>query len=352
MKDTLKPINTENVKGGSPLLTLAFHLLLFAFCFLAVGCDNALQGPFEWPGVVSVDDLVPVATQIIREGLEDENPYVRVNAIEVVATTKRIKLMPDVWRLLEDDFVPPVRFAAALAIGDTEYHLAERSIRPLLEDEDQNIKIAAAYAMNKLGSAQNIDVIRRALASDDQTVRANAALLLGKSGDKSALRYLWWTLGRKDSDDKVRLQAIEAIAMLGDEKIYQQKLWAMLISAYADDRVMGIRAMGALGTREAKDALITMLDDDVPEVRLAAAEQLGMLGDTTGEPEVLDVFRKNLIAGMKREEIEHVNMLTALAIGRIGTASLTRFLPRLLQDESKFVRIAAAKAVFQCAMAK
>ena len=41
-------------------------------------------------------------------------------------------------------------------------------------------------------------------------------------------------------------------------------------------------------------------------------------------------------------------ILLSLAIGRIGTASLTRFLPQLLKDEPKMVRIAAAQAVFQC----
>ncbi|MHC4665129.1 MAG: HEAT repeat domain-containing protein, partial [Planctomycetota bacterium] len=89
---------------------------------------------------------------------------------------------------------------------------------------------------------------------------------------------------------------------------------------------------------------------DVLEVRLAAAAQLGMLGDPTGEPEVLDVFRKNPTAGFKKERLEHVNVLTALAIGRIGTARLTRFLPRLLASDSKFVRLAAAMAVFQSEM--
>jgi len=348
MKNTLEETKTQKAKGKFSLFT--FHFSLFTFCFLVVpGCDKALQTPIKWPGAVSVDDLVPVATQIIQEGLADENPYVRVNAIEVVATTRRIKLMPDVRRLLEDDFVPPVRFAAALAVGDMEYRLAERSIKPLLEDEDENIRIAAAYALGKLGSPSSFELIRKAIASNDQTVRANAALLLGKSGDKNAKKLLYIALRRRDSDDKVRFQAAEAIAMLGDEWIFP-KLWAMVISTYADDRIIGIRAMGALGTPKARDVLITKLDDDVLVVRLVAAEQLGTLGDTTGEPEVLDVFRKNLIAGLNEGEIEHVNMLTALAIGRVGTASLTRFLPRLLQDESKFVRIAAAKAVFQCAM--
>jgi HEAT repeat protein len=124
----------------------------------------------------------------------------------------------------------------------------------------------------------------------------------------------------------------------------------MLISAYADDRVVGIRAMGALGTEQAKNALITMLDDGVLEVRLAAAEQLGKLQDPIGEPEVLQVFTKNLTAGLDKESLERVNVLTALAIGQIGTKPLTKYLPQLLKDESGFVRIAAAKAVFQYAM--
>jgi len=258
--------------------------------------------------------------------------------------------MPKVQRLLENDFVSPVRFTAAVAVGDTEYRLGEKSLRPLLNDPDENIRIAAAYALSKLSSFDtfdSFDYLCKAIASDDQMVRANAALLLGKSGDKRALKFLYIVLRREDSDDIVRLNAAEAIARLGDEWIFP-RLWAMVMSAYADDRIMGIRAMGALGTAKAKDVLITKLDDDILAVRLAAAEQLGMLGDATGEPEVLDVFKKNLTARLNKEQTEHVNMFTALAIGRIGTASLTRFLPQLLGDESKFVRIAAAKAVFQC----
>ena len=153
----------------------------------------------------------------------------------------------------------------------------------------------------------------------------------------------------EDSDDKVRFNAAEAIARLGDERIYL-KLWSMLISAYHDDRVFGIGAMGALGTLKARDALITMLDDDVPAVRLAAAEKLGMLGDTSGEFEVLEVFRSNLAAQLDRGGVERVNVRMALAIGEIGTPALIELLPQMLDSESKFVRLAAAKAVFQCGM--
>jgi HEAT repeat protein len=318
-------------------------------CALFVfGCNKSSQGTYDHPGGGSIDELVPEATRIIQEGLSDADPQIRANAIEVVTDTKQIKQMPKVQRLLEDDFVP-VRFAAALAVGDLEYSFAESSIKQLLKDKDENVRIAADYAMSKLGAGSGFKLVRKTIASSDQTVRANAAFLLGKSGDKSSLKWLWWTLQNKDSDYKARFNAAEAIARLGDERI-DEKLLAMLISVYADDRVMGIKAMGALGTEKAKNFLITKLDDDVLEVRLAAAEQLGMLRETTGEAEVLKVFTKNLTAGLDKEELERVNTLTALAIGQIGTASVTKFLPQLLKNESKFVRIAAAKAVLQCTM--
>ena len=325
--------------------------LVFALAFLAFavfGCNKTLQITYGHSHVdtISVNNLKPQATRIIQEALADDNPLIRVNAIEVVATTKQIRLMPKVQRLLKDKFVP-VRFAAALAVGDLQYSLAKSEVAPLLQDENENVKIATAYAMSRLGSPDSFQLLRKAIASNDQTVRANAALLLGKSGDKTVLKFLYWTLQREDSDDRVRLQTAEAIAMLGDERIFP-KLWAMLISTYADDRIMGIRAMGALATVQARNALITMLDDDILEVRLTAAEQLGMFASSAGELEVLDVFTKNLTADLNKMGLERVNVLTALAIGQIGTPQLTNFLPQLLKNQSKFVRIAAAKAVFQC----
>jgi len=345
MKNTLA--KTQKTKNGRKKAKGKF--LAFTFNFLLVfGCNDSLQRTYDHLEAGPIDNLVPEATRIIQEGLTDDDPLIRANTIEVVAATKQTKLMPKVQRLLQDDFVP-VRFAAALAVGDFEYSFAKSSVKQLLEDKDENVRIAADYAMSKLGSGSGFELVRKATASSDQTVRANAAFLLGKSGDKSSLKWLWWTLQHKDSDYKAKFNAAEAIARLGDERI-DEKILAMLISVYADDRAMGIKAMGALGTERAKSFLITKLDDDVLEVRLAAAEQLGMLGETTGEREVLEVFTKNLTARLDKEELERVNTLTALAIGQVGTANLTKFLPQLLKNESKFVRIAAAKAVFQCTM--
>lgn len=336
----------RNIRTG----LLVHGLLLACVAVLILGCEEG-QMTGKIPKVTKaadINDLTIQAYRIILESLADQNPSIRTNAIEVVAETGQIKLIPKVQRLLGDEFVP-VRFAAAIAIGDLEYTFGASVVRQLFEDADSNVKIAACYAMVKLGSVKFQEVLRRAVASTDQTVRANAAFLLGKSGDKDALKLLYWAMQDKDSADKVVYQAAESIATLGDDRIYP-RLWTMLLSVYADVRVTGVRAMGALGTRDARNALITMLGDKVLEVRLAAAEQLGRLKDPSGEPEVLDVFTRKLTSGMEPPARERVNVLTVLAIGRIATPALMKYLPQFLQDESKAVRIAAARAVFQSRM--
>ena len=315
------------------------------------GCEEPARVPSVSAAPLPAGaDMQNLAREIVLQGLTDPDPQIRANAIEVVSGTRQVLMMPKVQKLLADEAVP-VRFAAALAVGDLEYGLARKDVAVLLNDPNPNAKIAACYAMVRLGYADYYKVITNAVASTDQTVRANAALLLGKSGRQEGIRFLYWTLQRDDSADMVILQAAESIAMLGDHRIYP-KLWTRLISAYADDRVVGIQAMGALGTDEAKNALITMLDDGVPEVRLAAAEQLGKLGDPIGEPEVLEVFKKNVMAEMDAQGRERVKILAALAIGEVGTEPPAKYLPSLLQDASKRVRLAAARAVLRRTMRK
>lgn len=316
---------------------------------LGPGCvkrSKVKTTPAAGTDIVGTSQLRQEAMLIIQTALADNDPLIRANAVEVVAATKSIKLMPRVQRLVLDRVVP-VRFAAVLAVGDAQYSLAEPYIIRRLKDKDENVRIAAAYAMGKLGSPKYFLVLRKAIVRSDLKVRANAAMLLGKSGDKNALKFLYWALKDKDSDDKVRFNAVQAIAALGDERVYP-KLWAMRISAYADDRVLAVQALGALGTEKAKNILITMLDDDVLEIRLAAAEQLGTHKDKIGESVVLDVFEKKLTASLDKQDLELTYMRTALAIGRIGTPSLKKYLPQLLKDPSPVVRIAAAKAVLQC----
>ena len=326
---------------------VSYYLFIAGPILFAIGCEESSLntfGDYEFSDIASPGAQ---AVRIIQYALSDTNAAAKVNATEVVATTGQVRFMPQVQRLLHDEFTP-VRFAAALAIGDMRYSPAKEQVSKLLSDKDVNVIIAASYAMGRLGSTEYFEVVRKALNSNDQIVRANAAFILGKTGDKSFLNLLISAQEDKNSTDQVKYQILEARARLGDEEVLQGRLWALVFSAFVDERVIAVRAMGLLGTSKARDILVTKLDDTVLEVRLVVAEQLGRLNDRIGEAEVLDVFEQNLTDSLDREAIERVNVLTALAIGEICSPALEKFLPRLLKNESKFVRIAAAKAVFQC----
>ncbi|NIA17138.1 MAG: hypothetical protein GWO86_02200, partial [Planctomycetes bacterium] len=282
------------------------------------------------------------AIQIVESGLSDKNPYIRTKAIEVVSTCEITSLMPQLLHLAKDPVVP-VRFSAVLAIGDRKYRRGMVVVEQLLGDENKNVRIAAAYSMVKLGEPGFIRNVRDAMKDDDVTVMSNAAWLLGKLGDKKSLPMLYAAKDNLDMADRVRFQAVEAIARIGDEKIYP-KIWTMLVSKYADDRAMGIGAMGALASAKASSAIISMLDDGVPEVRLAAAKQLGILNDKRGGSVVEEYFKKPP-PQRSAEEIERQDVLAAMAIGRIRAKYLRPHLSRLIKSQSQQVRLAAAEAV-------
>ena len=341
----IKAVNSSIFKAkGARFGKYFFVLLCIALHFLAIcGCNESLNIAAAKDSAGSAEQLELRAVKILTEALGNSNPRIRANAIEITAMTKQEQLMPRVQQLLGDDFVP-VRFAAALAAGDMQYMPAGKTLHKLLKDPEENVKIAAAFGLYKLGWKQGYNVICEALENKNQTVKANAVVLLGKTNNKEALPLLYKIKDSSKSGHKVIIQAAEAIARLGDERILK-KLWALLISYYADDRIVGVKAMGALGTKEAQDALLTMLNDGIIEVRLTAAGQLGMFGYTNGEAEIIKVFEGKILRGMDNESAERVKILAALAAGRIGTEAVTRYLPGLLKDKSKLVQLAAAGAV-------
>jgi HEAT repeat protein len=88
-----------------------------------------------------------------------------------------------------------------------------------------------------------------------------------------------------------------------------------------------------------------MLEDEVPEVRLSAAEQLGSLGDSSGAMVVLE-YLINTDQKDEKGVVDMRNAIAALAIGQIGDAKLIEYLPKLLKSDSPAVRLAASKSVF------
>jgi HEAT repeat protein len=329
-------VNKKETDMNTQLLSVIM-LALFA-----AGCTQQQTASAKAPGESSVNTkmLKPRAKIILEKALKSEHSRLRSPAIEIVVDTGQNDMLPHITRLTTDKIVP-VRFNATVALGDMRSLSCEAIVRKGLSDPNVNVRIAAAYSLVKMNQPQFVEQLRAAAKSSDQTVRANAALLLGKTGDPENIELLYQVLQANDSIDKVRLQAVESIALLGDERMYRSKLWALLISKFSDDRVIGIRGMGALNTLEAKNAIVTMLQDDVLEVRLAAAEQLARMGDNRGEELIHQYFREN-------PDLNKLDMATktaVMAIGPLNSQRLNSYLPKALDSQSPYIQLIAARSV-------
>jgi len=325
-------------------------ILLLSVILVTAGCRQQTSMPA--PATVSIKttpltavELRQQATGIIKASITSQQTIEQIYAAEVIADTGLKEFAPELRRMLKSDSVP-LRFAAALAIGDLKYLPARAAIQEAMNDPDENVRMAAIYAEARFApDAAQTKRIYEGLSSKDQTVRANAALILGKLRDPAALTALHWVMTDKESSQETRTQAAHSIALIGDEKIYST-LWALLINSFANYRILGIEAMGALGDSRARSAVYTMLQDDILDVRLAAAEQLGVMKDTSGEQVVLQYLR-NPPATSEPIERERQAVRAARAIGSIGTPALAEYLPGLMQDKSPIVRLAAAKSALQ-----
>ncbi len=69
---------------------LAVVVVFGCMVLLVVGCEKAVQTNKVSARDVSVNSLVPEAFRIVQQGLTDDDPRVRANAIEVVVATKTV----------------------------------------------------------------------------------------------------------------------------------------------------------------------------------------------------------------------------------------------------------------------
>ena len=325
------------------------HRLLFgmiALLSIGLGCQDsqtATPKPAEAaPLPASITpQLKEAATELIRNGLQDQNGYIRNACIEVVVTTHQEQMMSLVTGLLRDSLVP-VRFSAALAVGDMPYRPGRAAVETLLADPNPNVQLAAAYSLVKLGNPQHREIVLRGAQSPDPTVRSNAAMLIGKLGDPANRSVLHQLLQDLESSDKARLAAVESLAMLKDPTAYKIRLWPLLISKHPDDRIIGIRGMAEMGTDGGKGC-------DPDDAGRRHDRGSVVCGRATGPD------RRQIRAGggsrylsrapAAETEVNIADTFATLAIGRIGSAELVSYLPKRLQSPPPLQQIYAAQAI-------
>lgn len=161
--------------------------------------------------------------------------------------------------------------------------------------------------------------------------RARAAFLLGDMGSQQALDPLLGAL--EDSTREVRSAAARSLGLLGSDQAVQPLVHALVERRVP--RAVGGQALLTLGA-EALGPLRPLLIHAEPDVRAAAVELIGLLGDP-GDAK--------LLLARLRDSAAEVRAKAARALGRLGAEEATVELREALRDRIGFVRANAAVAL-------
>ena len=280
------------------------------------------------------------------QGHVSNGAALRSNALESLALLDELEV-PEVIRKGLHDKEVVVRFAAAVAAGDRKDHTARHLLEKLLWDKSDSVKLAAGYGLERLGDKRFGKWFDAALMGDDPQLAAQSCMLLGKLGAseyrrKDSAGKLWQVLRQRGQGVAVRLQAAEALARLGDKKILP-KLLAYAGSGYADDRLMAIAGLEAIGGIDVAAMLTVLVEDSQIEVQLAAVRALGPRQTGDMERQMARRALRYVDGDGDPLATERVRGLAALALGRVGEDEAGRLLHEAMGAKSAYVRLAAAR---------
>ncbi|MFM7290385.1 MAG: HEAT repeat domain-containing protein [Planctomycetia bacterium] len=147
--------------------------------------------------------------------------------------------------------------------------------RAFAQQENGKLRLMAAAALGRCGTAKPRAVIREALLGDDADGVMLAAWILGQIGDKTDIEPLRSRLA--DAATPLGRASVEhALAALGDP----EGLAALARNLTSKDdaiRAAAANMAGEAGAVATVPTLVKLLDDRVPDVRIRAAQSLLML---------------------------------------------------------------------------
>ena len=312
------------------------------------------------------------AIQALEAFAFDARAEFRANAIEALQRAPR-RVEP-IARAALTDANPGVRFAAAMTIGRLRLGESAAFVEPLLADREARVRMAAIYALARIGAPVDRTALGVWLMQGDAATRAQAAFVLGELGDDTAAPMLRDIArpptprpaeaqelppsGRPPTigETILRLQVAEALVKLGDDEM-RSVMHSALYPKQRDDfeaAVLAAQILGELRDRSAITQLIELVERtppgtgvggdarelvfvNPPELRLAAATALAKIGHRDGVY-VADSYVRDPEAVLRAQ--------TAFLYGHGGTAlDLAKLEYLMVHDEAEVVRLAAATGI-------
>ncbi|MGD8237326.1 MAG: HEAT repeat domain-containing protein [Armatimonadota bacterium] len=170
-----------------------------------------------------------------------------------------------------------VRQAASWALDRAEHFARPDKIRSMVQEgDDTGARLAAIDCLAEFEDVGAADLLADTLANDPVAeVRAAAITALAQIGTQSAVRSV--EVGLDDEDDFIAAAAAKALGRSGDLR-GEGKLLEMLNSESPRRAAAAAEALGAIGSVEAVPGLVAALGNESSEVQRSAARALGAVG--------------------------------------------------------------------------
>jgi len=215
---------------------------------------------------------------VLDAHLATSDPDVK-EACEAVMTRAGAAAVPLLARRLLEDR-RETRVGAATMMGATRAASAAPYLEPMTRDADWAVRAAAVAALGRVGGADAGRTLLAALHDADHKVRAEAAAAVGALGDPSSGPVLAARLAEEDEPEAAcalaaalgALRERQAVPILAD---LAQSVSGVFRRRAVVVRLAAVRALGAIGTPEARAALERHRDDGTPDVRAAVLQALG-----------------------------------------------------------------------------
>jgi HEAT repeat protein len=267
---------------------------------------------------------------------EDSNrPGIRANAIEALQETSPRDAADAATKGLTDAD-PGVRFSACMAVGQLKLASAHQRLLEMHDsDPSPVVQVGVRFALHRLGDTRYSHDLEKFARDSDPEIRGKTALALGLLQEPTAANIL--NPMRNDSEATVRLQAAASLWLMGDQRgLDDLVVWA--ISKFPDDLMIATLALAQPKDQSVIQHVRGNLVTDYPEVDLAAARALGMLGSDEGYAIA--------VLGTKSKDPRQ-RWLGARALGDIGRTDAQPILSALLKDDDILVRVCAATAILE-----
>ncbi len=296
------------------------------------------------------------AIERLRAGVNSRDLVLWTHAVESCIDL-RLSQAQDICIKAVSSDPPPLQFAGAMGLIELPSRDAEPALKKLLSSSDASVRLAAIGALHRLGQRRHSTELIGALESPSSKTRGDALMILGRVGDESAMPAIQRVFD-KENVERVRMQAAEALVLLGDEKILPRlQLWQY--SRNWQERIFAVELMCQVQDKELFVAdLLGALGDRNQLVQLQAARSLGRLGQQDGFPQAMRYLHptagdqraiaREMGVGMGErqlaERMVQIRSLAALALGEIGNWDAAAALGKAVDDKDAQVALAAAHA--------